>query len=223
MRINNEFSLTDIEDEINWAVANEVNTHFIVTGTLARYIVDYLETEHEMPQFSEYEDESDKLYDFLDYEVYTISINADEDFMYFAQETYYEKPYGRILATVGGEEDIVYVESETDLSLADLKRVYGKQIIVFDLDEESHECCDCNGCPFEGECEENELDEENYALNLLLDRIENLEDRVAELESDKSEEAHFFIDDIEVTKETFDKLFGDFESKMKSIDRYLKW
>lgn len=182
MKTDNIFTLQEIEEEINFAIANEMNIHFVVNGMLATYIVDYLEEEHGMPQFSEYEDGSDRLYDFLAYETYTISIDADDEFMYFAQETYYEKPFGRILAAFGGEDDIVYIEAETDLSLTDLKRVHGKQIIVFDLEDGLHECDDCNGCLFEGECDENH-DEENYALNLLLSRIELLEERVYELEN----------------------------------------
>lgn len=170
MKIDNEFSFTDIEKEINYSIANEINTHFIVTGELAYYIVDYLETEHEIPQFSECEDESDKLYGFCLDEVYTISINANNDFIYFVQETYYDKLYGKILADVGGEEDIVYVESATNLSLLDLKRVHGKQVIIFDLEEdELDDCCDS--------------EEEYYALNLLLDRVENLESEVEKLKN----------------------------------------
>lgn len=194
MRNDNEFSLLDIEDEINYAIANELDTHFIVTGDVADHIVRYLETEHEMPQFSEDEDGSDKLYDFVDYEVYTISIMTDDDYTYFAQETYYDKPYGRILAECGDEEDIVYIESETDLSLQDLKRVHSKQTIIFDL-EESRKCGECNGCLFVHECEGNESDEEYATLDkvaenammvpYLLDRIETLECIVAELEHTK--------------------------------------
>lgn len=168
MKINSEFSLTDIEDEINYSIANEINTHFIVTGELAYYIVDYLKTEHEIPQFSEEDDESDKLYGFCLDEVYTISINANDDFIYFVQETYYDKPYGRILAEVGGEEDIVYVESKTDLSLSDLKRVHGKQVIIFDLEEDELDECDCELCR-------------------LFDRIDTLEEEVRVLKQDKQE------------------------------------
>lgn len=213
MRINNEFSLTDIEDEINWSIANEVNTHFIVTGELAYYIFDYLETEHEIPQFSECEDESDKLLGFCLDEVYTISINANDDFIYFVQETYYDKPYGKILAECGGDDDIVYIESSTSLTLEDLKRVHGKQIIVFDLEAELPECCDCDGCPCE---EDGNSDEEYYAINLLLDRIEKLEEKVAELESPKLE-THFFLDDIEVDKATYEKFYNEFDNRMKEI------
>ena len=209
MRIDNEFSLLDIENEINYSIANEINTHFIVTGDIAAYIVDYLETEHEMPQFSESDDESDKLYDFVDYEVYTISIMADDDYVYFAQESYYDKPHGKIFAELGGEDDIVYVQSETNLSLLDLKRVHSKQTIIFDLVED--ECCKC--------CKD-----EEFTIDTLLERIKTLEDQVAEL---TLKPATYTVNGVTVNKDTYEKFqksfkkqWEDIESRFEKLDKW---
>lgn len=206
MNSNNEFTFAEINDEIDYNIKNEINSHFVVTGDVAKHIVEYLENEHEMPQFSEYDDESDKLYDFLPYEVYTISILADDDFMYFVQESYYEQTYGKILAEFGNDDEIVYIESATDLSLTDMKRVHGKQIIVFDLVDNDSDCCDCENCA-----------NDDDVVDLLLGKIKTLEDKIAELEKPKSTEK-YYVDGKSVDKETYEKAVKEFDDEIRRFE-----
>lgn len=189
MKIKNKYSLLDIQNEIDFFIANEINAHFIVAGDVADHIVGYLEAEHEMPQFSEYSGERDKLYTFTDYEAYTISIVSDNDYMYFVQESYYHKTHGKILAELGGEDDIVYIQSETNLSLQDLKRVHSKETIIFDLEE--NECCRCD-------------EHEASTIDTLSRKIKTLEDRVAELVSHKTT---YIVNDVKVNKKVYDEFY----------------
>lgn len=198
-------SFDDLCNIIDDAVANEKVVDFYIKGDLAKMLVDYLECEHGMTECEDcqYENAID------DYKIYSLSLDAKDEFQFFLEEAYFN---GILLENDGEYSSCSYIDKACEMTQFD--RIHGNRAF-FDL-EETNGCEDCNGCIFEGECEN---DEEDYALNILLDRIENLEDRVSELESAKSEE-RYFVADFEITKDTFDKFF---ESRDKLIDKYLKW
>lgn len=197
---NLSLTYDDLFNEIDYAIENELNLNFIVKGNVAENIYGYLECEHDMPQFEEL---GDRLDEFDHSKVYIIDILSNDDFIYFVQEAYYK---GVLLENDEEFTDISYVDSESDLSLSDMKRVHGKQVVVFDLEEDDYELCECCDCE----------DEENYALNLLLDRIENLEREVAELKEAKSKD-RYVIDDIEVSKVAYEKFYDSFNKQWKEI------
>lgn len=154
MRIINEpMTIEDIEKEINYSIANEINTHFIVNGLLASIIVAYLDTEHEIPVFTETEDGSDIIEAFEYDKVYTISLSVNDDYVYFCDEAYHDG----IFLMIDDDDAIAYIQDETELTTIDLKRIITKDTLVFNIDEDNlfdlteDENCDiaddCKHCP----------------------------------------------------------------------------
>lgn len=226
MRVINEpMTIEDIEKEINYSIANEINTHFIVNGLLASIIVAYLDTEHEIPVFTETEDGSDIIEDFEYDKVYTISLSVNDDYVYFCDEAYHDG----IFLMIDDDDAIAYIQDETELTTIDLKRIITKDTLVFNIDEDNSfdltedEDCDiaddCKHCPCGCYNQDDDNEEEaDYELNCT--------------ECTVNGETTYRVNGKEVTKEEFDnvnknicldKIFNDeYKERLRKmeVDKY---
>lgn len=125
-----KMKLEDIHKEINYAIANKIVTHFTVLGDTGMGIIDYLETEHNLHQYTDGEEE---FYDLESNVVYLISVCPEE---YYIQEAYYQYENGEVLASYGNEDEIAYIEIGANLTTKDIQRIFCGNIILFEVDNE---------------------------------------------------------------------------------------
>lgn len=179
---------------IDDAVKNEKVIDFYIKGDLAKRLIDYLECEHGMPECEdcEYENVID------DYKVYSLSLDVKDEFQFFLEEAYFN---GVLLENDGWYTYCSYVDKACKITQTD--RINGNRVF-FDLEEdELHECCDCEGCDIDKYPTLHKVAENAMVVPYLLDRIENLESEVEKL---KGKSYVYTVNDIEISKETYEKL-----------------
>lgn len=193
MRNIGKLTYDDLDKEINYAVANNITTTFIVMGDVLDYIVDYLECEHNIPQWTE---DGEPEYNFEYNIVYNLTYYDGE---YYVQEAYYQREDGEVLASFGDEDEVCYIQMDTDLTTSDIKRIECGDIILFDFVEDDEERL-------------SEDTEDNLPLS------EGHKDEKALDKQAKDIIATYKVNGKEVSKEEYNKVSKEFTDKFKELE-----